>query len=495
MVLAWPIANKLGKQKAVTIGLAISVVGGLVSFLDIHNFTIVCIGVILKGIGSIPAMYVTLALLSDVLDHLEAKNGFRSDGFTMSVYGAIMVGMTGLGNGLINALLTATGYDASASVQNGGVQSMLALCYLGAEIICYAVIVILMCFLKVEKHIEEDQKTILQHQKKAVLEAGGVWIEPAERLRMEQEEAERMQKRRESKNSKHIVRKKAWILKCRKQAIRRNWQRREQKQKRRLEKNKKASSHKESKRRNVMSEKREKQTKSKRRIWRGVTTATASLLTLSMSATLVIDGFRTDIDKFLGTQSTKMVTEDVSAEDYTFQSDYSSTTELLDSIEDLGERMNEEGSVLLKNENAALPLSKEETQKISLLGFSSYYPVQGGDFGSTLSENKGTDADTVDMLEAFESKGFEMNPTLKKMYQGLKEEFKSEAVLPWGVTTYYRATAPATTGVFTSLEPETATLDEAEPNWKKSMTDYNVMIVTLARAAGENANYTPGEDG
>lgn len=70
-------------------------------------------------------------------------------------------------------------------------------------------------------------------------------------------------------------------------------------------KNKKASSHKESKRRNVMSEKREKQTKSKRRIWRGVTTATASLLTLSMSATLVIDGFRTDIDKFLGTQSTK----------------------------------------------------------------------------------------------------------------------------------------------------------------------------------------------
>ena len=98
-----------------------------------------------------------------------------------------MVGMTGLGNGLINALLTATGYDASASVQNSGVQSMLALCYLGAEIICHAVIVVLMCFLKVEKHIEEDQKTILEHQKQAVLEAGGTWIEPAERLRMEQE--------------------------------------------------------------------------------------------------------------------------------------------------------------------------------------------------------------------------------------------------------------------------------------------------------------------
>ena len=192
MVLAWPIANKLGKQRAVTYGMIMSVLGGLVSFLNVHNFVIVCIGVILKGIGSIPAMYVTLALLSDVLDHLEAKNGFRSDGFTMSVYGAIMVGMTGLGNGIINALLTAAGYDPTLTVQNAGVQNMLVLCYLGMELICYAAIVVLMFFLKVEKHVEEDQKTILEKQKAAVLAAGGTWIEPAERLRMEQEEAERM---------------------------------------------------------------------------------------------------------------------------------------------------------------------------------------------------------------------------------------------------------------------------------------------------------------
>jgi len=191
MVLAWPIANKLGKQRAVVIGLFISVLGGLVSFLDVHNFVIVCIGVILKGIGSIPAMYVTLALLSDVLDHLEAKNGFRSDGFTMSVYGAIMVGMVGLGNGIINALLTASGYNATASSQSTGVMNMLVLCYLGIELICYAVIVVMMNFLKVEKHIKEDQKKILEHQKAAVLAAGGTWISPEERLCMEQEEAER----------------------------------------------------------------------------------------------------------------------------------------------------------------------------------------------------------------------------------------------------------------------------------------------------------------
>lgn len=192
MILAWPIANKLGKQRSVVLGLAISVIGGLVSFLNVHSFVIVCIGIILKGIGSIPAMYVTLALLSDVLDHLEAKNGFRSDGFTMSVYGAIMVGMTGLGSGVINMLLSSAGYDASLATQPGSVETMLVVCYLAIELVCYAVIVVLMSFLKVEKHIDEDHKTILENQKAAVLAAGGEWIDPEERLRREQEEAERL---------------------------------------------------------------------------------------------------------------------------------------------------------------------------------------------------------------------------------------------------------------------------------------------------------------
>ncbi len=243
-----------------------------------------------------------------------------------------------------------------------------------------------------------------------------------------------------------------------------------------------------------MEENKGKVKKSKRCVWRGLTTATASFLALSISAGAIVDKFRTDIDKFLGTQSTKFVTENVSAEDYTFKSDYRNTTELLDAIEDLGERMNEEGSVLLKN-NGVLPLSEEETKKISLLGFSSYYPVQGGDFGSSLSENIGTDADTVDMVQAFNAKGFEINPTLKTVYEGLKEAFKSEIVLPWGVTTYYRTTAPATTGTFTSLEPSQETLNAADSTWKESMNDYNVMVVTIARAAGENANYMPGKEG
>ena len=53
----------------------------------------------------------------------------------------------------------------------------------------FAVIIILMRSLKVERYIEEDQKKIRENQKKAVLAAGGEWVDPAERLKREQEEA------------------------------------------------------------------------------------------------------------------------------------------------------------------------------------------------------------------------------------------------------------------------------------------------------------------
>ena len=233
----------------------------------------------------------------------------------------------------------------------------------------------------------------------------------------------------------------------------------------------------------------------KRNLWRGMTTLTASLLTVSVAAGPVVDSYRTDIDKFLGTKSSAMVTDSTDEDLYTYKSDYSSTTELLDSIEDLGERMSEEGTVLLKNENNALPLSKDETQKLSLLGFSSYYPVQGGDMGSSLTENEGTDADTVDFVEALAAKGFSINEDLQNLYKSLESEFKTEVNMWGNIVEYYHITAPATDGVFASEEPSQETMDSVDSQWKESMDDYNVMLVTIGRSSTENGTYLPGVDG
>ena len=167
MVIAWPLANKLGKKRAIVIGLIFSLAGGVVAFLGAHNFVMVCTGVVLKAVGIIPAQYVMLAVVSDVLDHLEAKNGFRSDGFTMSIYGAIMVGLLGLAVGIVSGLLGATGYDATLARQSAASENVLIFVYLAMDMISFALSIVLLWRMDVEKYAEEDQRKIKENQEKA----------------------------------------------------------------------------------------------------------------------------------------------------------------------------------------------------------------------------------------------------------------------------------------------------------------------------------------
>lgn len=167
MVIAWPLANKLGKQRAIVIGLIFSVLGGAVAFMGVHNFKMVCAGVVLKAVGIIPSQYVMLAVISDVLDHLEAKNGFRSDGFTMSIYGSIMVGLLGLAVGIVSGLLGMTGYDATLVKQPVAAENVLIFVYLGMDILTFIVSIFLLWRMDVEKYAEEDQQKIKENQEKA----------------------------------------------------------------------------------------------------------------------------------------------------------------------------------------------------------------------------------------------------------------------------------------------------------------------------------------
>ena len=237
---------------------------------------------------------------------------------------------------------------------------------------------------------------------------------------------------------------------------------------------------------------KEKSRRAVQRRWRGITSVTASCLVLTLTAAPIVERFRTDIDKFLGTSSTRLVTDEADSTEnlYTYTSDYASTTELVQAIAELGEKMSEEGSVLLKNDGA-LPLTEDETKKVSLLGFSSYYPVMGGDMGSSLTENEGTDADTVDFVEALEEKGFEINPLLQKLY-GNDAVF---ADYPDEKNQTGTLTAPLISGVFSSKEPSQEKLESVEKDWKDSLSEYNTMILTIARSGGENRTYYPGEDG
>jgi F0F1-type ATP synthase membrane subunit c/vacuolar-type H+-ATPase subunit K len=142
----------------------------------------------IKALGGAPAMYISLALLSDVLDHQEAVHGFRTDGFTMSIYGAIMIGCNGLANGIINGLLAGTGYDATAVTtgQSEATKTALSWVFYGGETIAFLAIAILFIGMNVEKFSKVDHAEIIAHQKADCEKRGVAYVEPAVRMANEQ---------------------------------------------------------------------------------------------------------------------------------------------------------------------------------------------------------------------------------------------------------------------------------------------------------------------
>ncbi|MDE6373847.1 MAG: MFS transporter [Clostridia bacterium] len=180
MAFIWPLSVKFGKRIVVLIGLVVGVAGGVLAGAFAGNFYVVAVGVALKSFGSAPACYMILAMISDVLDHIEAKNGYRCDGFTMSIYSSIMAAATPVATGLFNA------------ISGGGVNAAaVTVSYIWIETAAYAACAVLLIFFSVEKYLKQDRQTVLDRQKAEAEAAGIEWIPPEERLRLEQEQADR----------------------------------------------------------------------------------------------------------------------------------------------------------------------------------------------------------------------------------------------------------------------------------------------------------------
>ncbi len=187
-MLAAPIlANKIGKGKAIFVGAALAVVGGLLGMIAPSNLIIVYVSFILKALGSTPAMYLSMALLADVLDHQEAVNGTRTDGLTMTIYGAIMAGMTGVATGVLNIVLSNVKYAAD-NISSELIRGAMPWIFIGGETICYLVIFLIFIFMGVEKFGKFDHEAIVIDQKAAAAAEGRAYVSAEEKIRIEEGE-------------------------------------------------------------------------------------------------------------------------------------------------------------------------------------------------------------------------------------------------------------------------------------------------------------------
>ena len=174
-----PLCNKFGKRPVCVIGMIVGVAGGVIAGVGNDNMVVASLGIALKCLGSAPAGYMILAMIADSLDHIEAKCGFRCDGLVMSIYSSIMIASTPVAQGITSALVGA-----------GTTGTVIA--YIWIETVCYSLGAIILLFFNVEKFLKKDRETVLARQRAEAEEAGIEWIPPEERLRLEEEESERL---------------------------------------------------------------------------------------------------------------------------------------------------------------------------------------------------------------------------------------------------------------------------------------------------------------
>ncbi len=169
-VIVVPLANRFSKRVVVMAGMAVGVVGGVIAGLGNGSIVPVAIGVALKCLGSSPAAYLILAMLADVIDHIEFKSGIRTDGLTMSIYSCIMVAATPVCNAIFMAMLGASGYvapeadGAGALVQSAAAQGAIGVSYIWIETVAYALCAALMLLWTVEKDLPAEQKAIQERR-------------------------------------------------------------------------------------------------------------------------------------------------------------------------------------------------------------------------------------------------------------------------------------------------------------------------------------------
>lgn len=205
------------------------------------------------------------------------------------------------------------------------------------------------------------------------------------------------------------------------------------------------------------------------KVFAGIWSAVLAIaLVAVVIANAVALNYATIITTYFGHATSRVENGDPAKAYYT--SSYDSDTDLYQAGLDLCEQVEAEGLVLLKNENAALPLG--ETQKVSLFSESSVDLIYGGTGSGSVDTST-----AKDLKAAFEDVGYEVNQTLWDFYKGNHE-------------TYARSN-PSIFASRNNFSINECPVSEYTQAVKDSFAQYgDAAIVVIARSGGEGDDLT-----
>lgn len=226
-------------------------------------------------------------------------------------------------------------------------------------------------------------------------------------------------------------------------------------------------------------------------IWRGGATLMASLLIVSTAAQITTNNWSARINSMLGTSNYEVIAGEEGNGTH-FLSEYSSLADMITAQTEFTEQISEEGSVLLKNENTALPLD-ESSEKVTLWGLHTDAPILGGMMGSTASANTEAGQKLYGIKEAMAEKGFDLNQDFIDFYASSElDDYRMEAMFFGNPVPDHSLSA-----VFTTMNENFSTYNVGEAPASEysdkllKTADGTAAVVLISRDSSEAADYYP----
>lgn len=136
-----------GRRKLIAIGLVILTLSSLLMLFDTTSLILISAGSIIRGLGFAPIMGTAYAMLADVIDYGEWKNGFRNEGLTFAGGTFATTVGTGLASGGVAMFLGASGYISKAgAIQPDTVYRSITFLFVIAPAILGVIVLILLYF-------------------------------------------------------------------------------------------------------------------------------------------------------------------------------------------------------------------------------------------------------------------------------------------------------------------------------------------------------------
>ncbi|WP_049619715.1 MFS transporter [Actinobaculum suis] len=179
--------RRFGRRRTIVFGLGMIIVGSLLVLTGPQNIYVLAVASIIRGLGFSPLMGTAYAMLADVIDYGEWKNGVRNEGISYSGGTFSTTVGSGLASSGIVWIMGAAGYiSAKDAVQPASVLESIQFLFSWAPVIIAALLLVLFYFYDLDTFYPEIARdleqgiTLKDREKAAARQAHHVsGVEPA----------------------------------------------------------------------------------------------------------------------------------------------------------------------------------------------------------------------------------------------------------------------------------------------------------------------------